>query len=1040
MSFLERFLRNHVLANLAFVLILIIGALSYSQLPRQQDPTINFNWIQIFTYLPGASAADIEKRITDPLEDAIDRVPNVKFVNSSSREGVSSILVRFEDISDRVFDKRVNDLRREIQNKEPEIPEEATTPYVVEITSSNGFPTASIVVYGQDSGENLHARTRQIEKDIERIKGVDSVTPVGWRKSELQVRFNPDYLVALGVNPTDLLDTIRANFRDVSAGAYEVGQQTWLVRVLGAKSDPEYLAQIPVLTNRGEIALGSIADVSLTREKPEQLISYNNTPAILLTVSKQANTNTISLLERINNYIDSRNELSQNTGVAMYLVDDQTQVTRDALNVMQTNALLGLILVLFVTWLFLGFRIAFLTSIGIPFILAGTFILLKAFGETLNVSVLLGVVISLGMLVDDAVVVVEAIYYRLQRGAETLNATVEAIKEVFSPVTASVLTTIVAFLPLMFIPGILGKFMKVIPLVVCTALAVSLIEAYWMLPAHILSMKHKFSSPGKIQQKRTTALHYIRLQYTKLLIKALRRPVKSLLITGTIPVFAIFLLIFGAVKVDFFASDPLRIFYINVKMPTGVTLDETQRKILEIERKALDHIENGDLRASVVITGRMQTEVSAFSGDRYGQVMMSLNPQIDSMRDVDSIIDSMREDIKATEGPENIYFFRLAGGPPTTKPVDIKVTGQNFDEIRAATNDLVALLKRQEYLKDIEVDDNPGQRELNLELDLDAINRVNLNPATVSNIVRLLVDGSKAATTRYRGDELEVRVISNQEKSNNINDILNFRVTTPVGQQVPLRALVKSEAGTGMARIRHYKLRRAITVKADIDKSLVNEKEANKLIKEAWKQYAAEHNNVDLDYSGLLDDLNETIDNLMFFALMILGLIYLVVGTQFRSYFQPFLILLTIIFAISGVTIGMLISGNPISLMGIYGVVALCGIAVNSAIVLISAANDRLAAGMSVNHAIIYAARRRVVPILITALTTIAGLFSLATGLGGASLLWGPVATAIVWGLSISTVLTLFIIPLLYRYFMQRSAVKQASKMALLQSVEQEEA
>ena len=1030
MSFLERFLRNHVLANLTFVLVLIIGAMAYSQMPRQQEPTINFNWIQVFTYLPGASAADVEKRISDPLEDAIDRVPNVKFVNSSSREGVSSILVRFEDISDRVFDKRVNDLRREIQNKEAEMPEEATTPYVVEITSSNGFPTASIIVYGEDSGDNLHKRTRTIEKDIERINGVDSVTAVGWRKAELQVRFKPDRLIALGINPTDLTNTIQANFRDVSAGAYEVGQQTWLVRVLGAKSDPEYLAQIPVLTNRGEVALGSIAEIELTRAKAEQLISYQGNPAILLTVSKQANTNTISLLERINAYLDSRNQISDNTGVAMYLVDDQTQVTRDALNVMQTNALLGLFLVLIVTWIFLGIRIAFLTSIGIPFILAGTFILLKAYGETLNVSVLLGVVISLGMLVDDAVVVVESIYYRLERGMSSLQATVDSLKEVVAPVTTAVLTTIAAFLPLMLIPGILGKFMKVIPMVVCTALAVSLIEAFWMLPAHIMGMKVDFSKPSKMQQWRVATMHSIRLRYTRWLIKVLRYPGRALFATFVLLSVAIGGFSAGFIKIDFFASDPLRIFYINVKMQPGTTLKQTQEKVFELERKALTHMQEGELRASVGISGQMFTETSAFFGNQYGQVMMSLNPE-DGGRDVDSIIDEMRDDIKATDDVENVYFFRLAGGPPTTKPVDIKVTGQDFDEIRAATADLVALMKQQPYLKDIEVDDNPGQRELNLELDLDAINRVNLNPASVSNIVRLLVDGSMAATTRYRGDELEVRVLSDQEGSNNINDILNFRVTTISGEQVPLSALVKASTSTGMARIRHYKLRRAITVKADIDKSLVNEKEANANIKEAWKVYAAKHSDVELDYSGLLDDLNETINSLFFYFLIGIGLIYLILGTQFRSYFQPLLIISSIPLAFAGVAIGLLITQNPLSLMGMYGVVALGGIAVNSAIVLISAANDRLADGMSVNHAIIYASRRRVVPILITALTTIAGLFSLATGLGGSSLLWGPVATAIVWGLSISTVLTLFIIPLLYRYFMQRSTNKQASKVAL---------
>lgn len=1036
MSFLERFLRNHVLANLAFVLVLAVGLWSYSELPRQRDPTINFNWIQIFTYLPGASAADIEKRLTEPLEDAIERVPDIKFVNSSSRDGVSSILIRFEDIDDRIFDKRVNDLRREIQNKEAELPEDATTPYVVEITSSNGFPTASVVVYGQDSGENLHSRARQIEKDIERISGVDSVTPVGWRQSELQVRFDPGRLEALGINPTDILDTIRANFRDVSAGDYRVGEQSWLVRVLGANSDPEYLAQMPVVTTRGEIALGNIARIELTRSKPEQYTSYLGQPAILLSISKRANTNTLELLDRIKLYIEERNAVSANAGISLYLVDDQTQATRDALSVMQTNALLGLLLVLLVTWLFLGFRIAVLTSIGIPFILAGTFILLRSFGETLNISVLLGVVISLGMLVDDAVVVVEAIYYRLERGANAIQATVEALREVFAPVTTAVLTTLAAFLPLMLIPGILGKFMKVIPLVVSTALAVSLIEAYWMLPAHIMGIKPEHKKPSKIQQKRKAAMHSIRLRYTRFLITVLRYPGRALSTGLGLLLVAILAFILGAIKVDFFASDPLRLFYINVTMPTGTSLRETHDLMERIEAKAMQYYEPEELRASVSISGQMFTEVSALFGDRYGQIMVSLEPQRNGMRSVDEVIEAMRAEIESTAGPENIYFFRLAGGPPVTKPVDIKVTGQDFDEIRSATEDLVALMKDMPFLTDIEVDDTPGQRQLNLSLKLDAINQAGLNPATVSSVVRLLVDGSMAATTRYRGEELEVRVQSDQQGSQDARDLLNFRLTTPAGEQVPLHSLVEADTSIGTNRIRHYKLRRAITVKADIDKTVPinpdsllfkgnhNEKTANAAIKAAWQDYRSRHSNIDLDFSGLLDDLNETINNLFVFFLVGVGLIYLILGTQFRSYFQPLLILSTIPLAFAGVAIGLLITQNPLSLSSMYGVVALGGIAVNSAIVLISAANDRIKQGMSVNHAIIYAARRRVVPILITSLTTIAGLFSLATGLGGTSLLWGPVATAIVWGLMISTALTLFLIPLLYRFFMQRAEIR----------------
>ncbi len=442
---LETLLRNHVLANLLFGLVLVIGLLSYLLLPRQQDPTINFNWIVITTVLPGAAALDVEQKVTDPLEDAIRNVRNMKFVTSNSRESVSSLLVRFEDIDARTFDKRINDLRREIQNAEDELPEQAEDPEILEITSANAFPSASIAVVGRADDENLRQQARNVEKDLERMSGVDRADPIGLSDPELQVRFDPAALEALGLAPSQLADTVSGFFQDIAAGNLRLGGQDWLVRLVGSDSDPRGLAERPVVGAPGEVTLGDLARVQRARERPATLARYQGRPAVLMAVMKKENANVLELVERIKAYLDERNALADQTGVELVLVDDQTVPTRNSIRIMQNNALIGLLLVLLVAWAFLGSRIALLTAIGIPFILAGTFWTLSALGETLNVTVLLGVVIVLGMLVDDAVVVVEAIYYRLRRGADGLQACLESLREVAKPVTTAVLTTMAAF-------------------------------------------------------------------------------------------------------------------------------------------------------------------------------------------------------------------------------------------------------------------------------------------------------------------------------------------------------------------------------------------------------------------------------------------------------------------------------------------------------------------------------------------------------------------------------------------------------------------
>ena len=1028
---LGRFYANHVLANLTFVLVLAIGTLSYLMMPREQDPSINFNWIDITTVLPGAAAGDVEKRVTEVLERKIRRISDIKFVSSVSRESISSILVRFEDIEAEVFDKRVADLRREVQNADDELPEDATTPFVFEITTANAFPSATLAVVGQADDENLRWQAERVKKDLERINGVDRIMDTALRDPELQINFYPERLEAAGISPGQLADTVARSFQDLAAGGARVNNQSWLVRVIGQDEDPGYLASLPVAGASGEIPLGELAQVVRGREKQDEMVFYRGNPAVMLAITKKESANTLELVEAVADYVAQRNRFKDKTGVEVVLIDDQTEITRNALDIMQTNALLGLIMVLFVTWLFLGSRISLLTTIGIPFILAGTFLVLNVLDQTLNVSVLLGVVISLGMLVDDAVVVVESVYYRLQRGEAILSAILESLREVVAPVTTAVLTTMAAFLPLMLLPGILGKFMMIIPLVVTIALAISLVEAYWMLPAHLLGARVNFDRPSRLQRWRTDILHSIRVKYTRLLVRALRWP--KLILVSMLLMFlgAIAATAQGMVKIDFFATDPIRLFYVSLEMPAGTPLQVTRDKVLQVEQKVRANVRDGEVQNILSYAGQLFTETAPFFGDHYGQVLVALNPKTEDLRSVDQMIEAMRNEIEATPGPDKISFLRLAGGPPTSKPIQVKVRGDETDTIRQAVQELKGILQQNPAIRDITDDDSKGQMELALRVNQDAARRAGISPGEVTRTLALLVDGIVVSSMQDRGEELEVRVRALPRTLSTINQIGNFTLPLPSGGRIALDELVQSEARPSNNSIRHYNFRRTITVEADLDKTLTDTVTANREIQERWDQIAERYPSIDLDFSGELDDIQESLDSIAVLFLFGIGLMYLILGTQFKSYFQPFMILATVPMAFTGVVIGLIITNNPLSLFTLYGVVALAGIAVNAAIVLISAANERLERGMSVLHATLYAARRRVIPILITAMTTIAGLFSLATGLGGTSLMWGPVATAIVWGLAVSTVLTLFVVPLLYRLFMASAWVTRRRLAAL---------
>ena len=518
--------------------------------------------------------------------------------------------------------------------------------------------------------------------------------------------------------------------------------------------------------------------------------------------------------------------------------------------------------------------------------------------------------------------------------------------------------------------------------------------------------------------------HGLRLRYGRALVYVMRRPKRFAGLMIALFAAATVVVSVGLVRVEFFASDPLRIFFVNVKMHPGVHLEDTLRQVQLVEGVVRGHLQSGELRSLTSSAGRLLTQTEELSGEEYGQITVSLAPKAGAMRSVTEVMEAMRKDVQATPGAANISFQPIAGGPPVQRPVSIKVRGDDFNELRAAADSLRELMGKIPALKDISDDDIPGKLELNLKLDLDAVRRSGLNPATVARVIRLNVDGEIVASMQHQGEKLELRVRAKPEQLNDITQLLDQPVALPGGGNIALAQLVVQETRPSKGNIRHYNFRRAITVEADLDKKKMDTVAVNKLIRQQWVKIQPQYPGVGLDFTGELDDIQESLDAMLNLFLLGVGLIYLILGAQFRSYWQPLMILATVPMAFTGVVLGLLVTQNPLSLYTLYGVVALTGVAVNSAIVLIDAANQRLKNGMSVLHATLYAARRRVVPVLITTTTTIGGLLSLATGLGGHSLIWGPMASSIVWGLGFATLLTLFAIPMLYRGFMRKKGIK----------------
>ncbi|HEX5764953.1 MAG TPA: efflux RND transporter permease subunit, partial [Woeseiaceae bacterium] len=889
MKLLRTLLTNHPLVNIFFAVVIVMGLVSYLQLPREQDPEVNFNFVNINTVLPGATAADVEELVTGPLEDALRNVQDIRFVSSSSRENVSDILVRFNELSEREFDKRVVDLRREIQSKtNDELPDDVEDPYVLEVTTSNGFPTATVIVAGQADDERLRRQAKIIRDELERLTGVDRVQAFGFNEPELQVEVDPQALAANGLTATDVADQLREAYRDVTAGEMEVGSEAWLIRVEGKTVLPEELARFLVSPRnqpQRKVSLDRIAEIRRGREEEQQLVSFNGRPAVSMSITKVAFTNTLELVDGINHYVDERNRQTEGTGIDLYLADDQTTQTREALSVMQTNALLGLFLVLAVCWVFLGLRIAFFVTLGIAFSIAGTFWILNITGNTLNVPVLLGIVIVLGMLVDDAVVIVEAMYYRLQRGEEALQAALDSLREVGQPVTAAVFTTISAFAPLMLLPGILGDFMKIIPLVVTTGLLVSLIEAFWILPSHVITSTARVQpASDRFSHWRGRWTHLVRVRYTRALAYVFRRP-KRFFLAGLLA-FALSIVAVATeqVRVEFFTFDPFRLFYVHVELPPEAPLEETLAQAERVEQRIRTLIEDDEIRTITVMAGVKFTDAEALFGDQYGQIQVSLMPKTPGNRAVGDIVDAIRDVALATPGNGEISFFEVSGGPPVAKDVSVKVRGDDFEELRAAAEEVKRIVSSIEGSANVIDNDVPGRFELALLPDVRAIRQAGLAPGEVLRLLRLHLDGEIVAFTRDGGEKLELRVRGPRRTVEDASQILADPVALPGGGTTTLGALSSSNIERGSGTIRHYNFRRSITVEADLDEEVINQVAATNRIIEEWEKVRQQYPNIALDFSGAFDDIQESLDSLLILGLFGVGLIYLILATQFRSY------------------------------------------------------------------------------------------------------------------------------------------------------------
>ncbi len=1005
--------RNPVVANLLMVSIIVLGLLSFISLPRELMTEINMGWVFIIKPYPGVSAEEIEKLITIPIEEEIQDVKGIESVTSQSSEGSCFISVKFKQMSDREFRDRFEDIRIEVE-KVKDLPEDALDTEVQMFTTSDMMPVISLHLHGRVPEKQLIALGKELRDQMLDIRNVSRVQLTGVRDRELWVEADPTKLEGYNLAPEQIRMAIAGHGVNVPAGKLAFGRKELLVRTLGEFENAEQVAKVIVRSTPGGGAV-RVGDVARVREGFEDEVTRSRLglePVVSMTITKRAEGNSIVITDKVKQTAQAFVKRYAGIVNVSYTQDSSEQI-EDILGKLGRNAWVGFAIVLVVLFAVLGTRNAILAALGIPLSFLACFIAMHRMGESFNGNSLFGLVLVLGIIVDDAIIIVENCYRHRQMGKSWFQAAAEGTDEVMSPVLSATATTIAAFLPLMLLPGLIGKFMRIVPVALSLALLASMVEAFIILPAHLAEW------PGKDRPVRPEPkwLGELREIYERVLRAVVRR--RYWFCFGLVPaLLAGAVVLIPVIGVDMFAGEEIATFQVRVRLPTGTSLDATSEVIEEFEQAALS-LPDSEVREVHATSGLLMTDEDWIFRSDVGQLFVDLAPSYDRKRTADQIMNDLRARVLEISGPTSVQLAKINTGPPMGKPVEVKLKGKYIHQLEEAAEELKAALAKIEGVLDIGDDFETGKEEITLRVDPERAALHGLSIGEVGLAVRNAIDGA-VADTMYEGDEeIDIVVRVDQKAFEKPEDLLRLPLLTRAGTTVTLGHVAGYHIGPSYNQIRRYKLERAITVFANVDKEKTTTVAANQALEKKFAAMAKRYPGVNLDFSGEFQEFKESFAGLaQLFALGIL-LVYVILGAQFRSYVQPLVILGTVPLAFVGATLGLLVSGNTFSILALYGWVALAGIAVNDAIVLMTFVNNRKEQGVEGKEAVIEAGRMRLRPIILTSVTTIAGLLPMAIGLGGMSLTWGPMANTIVWGIGVATLMTLFMIPALQVVLME---------------------
>ncbi len=1021
-NFIALYARNSVFANILLFLIIFSGVVAASSMIREFFPEFSLDIIMVSVAYPGANPEEVEEGISRKVENAIEGVEGIKEFTTRSQENISVTTIEVEEDYDvnRVLDK----VRSKVDGIST-FPVDAEKPIVNDLTIKNSVMVFSLS--GNMSERRLKEWAEKMKDEIQLLPEVSQVTVFGIRDYEISIEVSEEKLRQYGLTFNQLISVVRRDNLNLAGGTIRTKGEEIRIRTIGRKYTGEELSHTVVMAKpSGEIiTLDKVAVIKDGFTEEPILATINGERAVLLNIYKTKEEDTLAITKAVNKFIETRRQQLPK-GASITMIYQTADMLKARINLLVQNGAIGLILVFVLLWMFLDLRLSFWSGMGIPISLAGGFVILWFYGGTVNMISLFAFLMVLGIVVDDAIVVGEAIFYHRSQGKPALTAVIDGIQEVGLPVITAVLTTIIAFLPLAYVGGIMGKFIAILPVVVIACLSVSLFECLILLPAHLNDLPdpkkknknklkfikwiesfHRFTSRGMVW--------FVNNVYAPILKKALKWRYVSMCIAISTLLICVGFFQAGFIKFEVFGEVDGFIIMANVEFPNGTPIETTRKAVKQLEEALLRVAEktetkSGDplLKDRLVLVGQSVGEQN--SGPHFGGIIVTmLDSEKRGIHSKDLRI-AWEKEVGQIAGIKSMTFTGMGGGPPGA-PIEVWLQGHDLDQILKVSDDLINRLKQFEGTFQVRSDFSSGKNEIRLELKREA-RTLGLTVNDLASQVYSGYFGEDAVRIQRGRNDIRVKVRYTADERRYLSDFQRIRIRTPNGFEVPLLSVANIDFAPGYSTITRTDGMRRVSVSAEIDTNKTN---ANEIVAKLSKDYVPElksrYPGVHISFQGEKKRMAESLGSLAIgYPLAMIG-IFFIVATMFRSYAQPFIISMTIPFGIVGAVLGHLLMGYNFSMMSIFGMVALAGVVVNDAIVLIERVNENLAEKMHFVDAIVFGGARRFRAIFLTTISTAGGLAPLIMETDFQAKFLIPMALSMAAGVCFATVLTLVLIP-----------------------------